>query len=152
MSESAANDPDKFEFPRNPALHEVELTLRQNAHVVVGKHKGDTEEDIGLVGGFGEPKDKTLRETWGKHVNVAVGEPSWAADGHKNEGHWREEIIFSSLVTFRCSPPFTAQNISSAVSIIVVSMLSPATLMSACSYSSTWLSISREWETKSNKR
>ncbi|KIJ47892.1 hypothetical protein M422DRAFT_248480 [Sphaerobolus stellatus SS14] len=74
---SAADDPASFEFPRNPKVSDVDLTLHQRVKV---KQKFATqviEDDLGLQAGFGLPENVRERDKWGKNVEVAISLPSW---------------------------------------------------------------------------
>jgi hypothetical protein len=118
---SASSDISKFDFPRIPSSAGVDVRLRQMCFVQAQSYKRNCSNDLGLQAGFGLLEDKEKQEVWAKQINVTVGEPRWVVDDHdKSTGRWREDVKFASVVTFRCAPPFSVQNMTTSVSTSII--------------------------------
>jgi len=113
LPRSSANDPSKFEFPRNPKLEDCDLNLLQACIVKAQDFCRRISDDLGAPGGFGKD-DKKKRATWGhQQVQAETRAPYWVPE--TGGGRWREEVTFSTVVVFRCPPPFKTSTLSNTL-------------------------------------
>src|SRR5882724_5591020 len=75
LPRSAADNPDKFEFPRNPKQTDIDLMLRQVCIVTVRGHRRQCTDTLGLQAGFGLPDDVNIRATWGNQIQTSMSAP-----------------------------------------------------------------------------
>ena len=119
LPDSSKDDVSSFKFPRNPKLTDIDLHITTISKIRSRGRSRTKTEDVGLVGGFGIPKDETLHLSWGTLVQTEVTPPVWVPED-QGHGRWRESIMFRSTVKFSCSPPISTSLIESKVSYMFV--------------------------------
>jgi len=120
---SAANQPEAFDFPRNPKLSEIDLNLYLESYIRSSKTsaKRKVKNDLGLQAGFGRPDKVTDRAAWGKEVISNAFPPRWNIEERNPEkGYWEEEVTYSSTLIFRCPPPIATQYLTTTLTLSLI--------------------------------
>jgi len=106
---------------------EASCNYSASRHSASSYVKRAIESDLGLQAGFGTPEDVNQRGVWGRNIKLETVPPKWeVSQEDPNKGVWKEEVMFSSILSIRCPPPFktgkygsgltTVQSLSTTVS------------------------------------
>jgi hypothetical protein len=112
----AGNDPSNFDFPIfHPSPAYLSLTLVYGIDILAKgmareHRKKVTPDDCDgqLIGGFGK---KGNDDKWSKDIVVDTQHtaPVWVVEDDGEEGRWKSETLFKSLLVFTDSPSGTSE-------------------------------------------